>query len=363
MHNSPSPVRRPTNGTIVFAGTFEPGSIGGSYLRALEATGQTVHVFDFGQQVVRNRMVQRLRGWPVIGRLLEDRALEHLNYQLCDLIHQVRPDLLLTNNGTFLLPGTLVSAQQLGCATANLWGEPLLHFNQWNVMASIPFYDTIFVFARAMMPYFAHARATRIEYLPLAYDPELHPPVSSHLEEGGEPDAASLVFIGKWSPERERLLEPLCDLDLDLWGDKTWSNYASPDSPVRDHWRGREITGAEYARACAEAKICLNFVEPAAQESANMRTFELTGMGNFMLAPRNQEHQALFVEGEEIAMYGSPLELREQVERYLTRDAERARMGAKARAKVLAHHTYAHRVEYVLNVMSQPSESALRKAA
>ena len=334
--------------SIVLAGTFEPGGIAGSYRRAFEAAGCGVTVFDFSREVVRNPWVRRLRGRPLVGGLVEGRALEHLNYQLSDLVHQRRPDLLITNNGTFLLPGTVAAARRFGCHTVNLWGEPVLHLNLWNVLASLPFYDTVLAFTHSLISDLTRAGAPRVEYLPLAYDPDLHPAAGALSEEGGEFSPADVLFIGKWSPERERLLRELCHLDLAVWGDAMWKRYTAPGSPVQGRWKGRPLVGKEYAQACASAKVCLNFVEPAAADSANMRTFELAGMGRFTVAPRNQAHQDLFSEGEEIVLFDGPAELRETVERYLGLDDRRELIGQAARVKTLAQHTYAHRVRRVL---------------
>ncbi len=347
---------------VALASTFEPGGIAGSYRRALEAVGCSVQAFDFNRQPVRHRLLQRLRHRPLIGGLLYDRVLERLNYELSDLLHRERPDLLLTNNGTALLPGTLAAAQQYGCMTANLWGEPLLHLNRWNIVPSMPFYDVVFTFDRAQVPALEQAGARRVEYLPLAWDHELHPPADSFTGPDLAPFQTDLLFIGKWSPERERWLSPLAGQGLAIWGDRGWKRFSEPGSPVRSCWRGRPLVGREYARACAAAKICLNFVEPAAQDSANMRTFELAGMGRFVLAPRNQAHRELFVEGREIELFSTPEELREKVECYLPREAQREAIGRAARERVLVQHTYEHRARRILELVGRRAPARIEAA-
>ena len=346
---------------VVLAGSFEPGAIAESYRRALTACGCTVSTFDFNAEPVRDRRLQWLRRRPLIGGLLEDKVLEQLNYELSDRLHQERPDLLLTNNGTFLLPGTLAAARQYGCATANLWGEPLLHLNRWNIIPSLPFYDVVFAFDRAQISALERAGASRVEHLPLAWDPHLHPGDGTFTGAELARFQADLVFIGKWSPDRERRLTPLAHHDLAIWGDRGWKDLTAPGSPLRSRWRGRPVVGREYALACAAAKICLNLVEPAAQESANMRTFELAGMGRFVLAPRNQAHEELFVEGEEIELFSTPEELRAKVERYLTQPTEREAIGRAARRKVAAQHTYEHRARRIVEAIE--GRARLRRRA
>ena len=345
---------------IVFAGSFEPGSISESQRQALTRAGCDVVTFDFPRHRVRSTLLQRLRNRPLVSAFVEGRVLAHLNYQLADLLHGTRPELFVSSNGTFLLPGTVAAARHLGATTVNLWGEPVLHLNEPNVIAALPLFDAVFAFDRAVMPLLSDAGARRVEYLPLAYDPDLHRPPGPLLGEGRGPARADLVFVGKWSPERERLLEPLCGFDLAIWGDDTWKRYTARNSPVRRRWTGETAVGERYARVCAQAKICLNLIEPTASQSANMRSFELPGMGRFMLAPRNDSHSELFVEGAEIACFGSPAELRQQIERYLPLEDERERMGAAARTKVLAAHTYDHRMRHLLQAFGAAAGPATK---
>ncbi len=204
------------------------------------------------------------------------------------------------------------------------------------------------------MPAFEQAGARRVEYHPLAWDPDLHPPAQTFSEGELAPYRADVAFAGKWSPERARWLEPLAGLDLAVWGDGTWGQYLGRRSPLRARWRGRSVAGREYAMACAAAKACLNFIEPAAEGSANMRTFELAGMGCFQLALRNAAHQELFEEGREIECFATPQELRAKIERRLGDDGARRAIGLAAHRKAVAEHTYRHRAERVLELVREP---------
>jgi spore maturation protein CgeB len=86
-----------------------------------------------------------------------------------------------------------------------------------------------------------------------------------------------------------------------------------------------------------------------------MRTFEVPACGAFMLAERTPEHQEYFREGEEVGYFSSPAELVEKVRYYLTHDNERQCMAEAAYRKVTSgNHTYAHRLQQILELASPP---------
>lgn len=344
--------RAGTTMDVLLVSIFKAGALAGSYRIALESVGCNVHCFDFAREPVSNRTLDRLRKWPLLGYLLDERVVTALNYALSYRLTEIKPAVLLTINAHFALPGTLATAQSFGCLTATLWVDPLLQLNQPNIVAALPFYDCVFAFSESVCPVLKRVGVTWVEVLPLAWDPVLHPLIRCLSPADRERYRADILFVGKWSPERERVLETLAGYNLAIWGDTSWQ-MARRNSTVWKSWRGRPLRGLEYAKACAAAKICVNIVEPAAIQTANMRTFELTGMGRFMVAPRNADHLALFVEGEEIACYSTPEELRDCVESYLLRKDERERIGQAAHRKVAACHTYAHRAARLCEVLRE----------
>jgi spore maturation protein CgeB len=83
------------------------------------------------------------------------------------------------------------------------------------------------------------------------------------------------------------------------------------------------------------------------EDQITQRTFEILGTGAFMIASRTRELERLLVDGEDLVLSGSPEETLELVRYYRDRPHERLRIGNNARAKVLAAHTYKHRIESV----------------
>lgn len=88
-----------------------------------------------------------------------------------------------------------------------------------------------------------------------------------------------------------------------------------------------------------------------ALDQVTQRTFEILGAGGFMLASRTPELSRMFTEDVEIVLSESPSETLEKVAFYLAHPALREQIGQAARRKILAAHTYLHRIQDIWPVV------------
>jgi spore maturation protein CgeB len=80
----------------------------------------------------------------------------------------------------------------------------------------------------------------------------------------------------------------------------------------------------------------------------NPRTFELAACGAFQLTDRRSLIRDLFT-ASEVATVSSPDELPGEISRWLREPDQRVAMAAQARQRVLAEHTYTHRMLALLS--------------
>jgi spore maturation protein CgeB len=78
----------------------------------------------------------------------------------------------------------------------------------------------------------------------------------------------------------------------------------------------------------------------------NPRTFELAACSAFQLVDARTPLPAMFRD-DEVVTFRSVAELRRQITHYLAHPEERAAIAARARARVLAEHTFVHRVSRI----------------
>ena len=336
---------------ILLVGSFLEGSLESSFYSAFVKLGYEIDKFIFLEEY---KKVNPFAQYKYFNYLCSQYFYSLINQKLLKKIKLSQPELVLVIKGEFIFPETLCQIQQQTTAL-------LYNFNPDNcfkmargasndlIRKSIPFYDCYFVWGQFLIPELKRAEAKRVEYLPFAYDPELHYPVQL-TEQEKNIYGSDVAFIGTWDKEREKWLENLRDYDLAIWGN-SWEKLRI-GSPLRKKWRDRAVIGEEFSKVCNASKIVLNLVRKQNKDANNMRTFEVPACGGFMLATRTKEQCEFFTEGKEIECFDSIEELKVKINNYLCKDRERKAIAANAHDKA-STHTYAQRAKKILNVYKE----------
>ncbi|EGB15960.1 LmbE family protein [Pseudodesulfovibrio mercurii] len=85
--------------------------------------------------------------------------------------------------------------------------------------------------------------------------------------------------------------------------------------------------------------------------AANQRVFDVPCCNGFLLTDRRHGIEDLFEPGSEIVCYATPDEIPTLAERYMKDPAARERVASAARRRVLAEHTYDHRMRSLMETM------------
>ncbi len=187
---------------------------------------------------------------------------------------------------------------------------------------------------------FFRALGVRAEVHHLAFEPAI-------LEALPETPAADadVSFVGSISVDhRQRiaLLEAVAErYDLKLWGNRPQALPAS--SPLQRCFQG-EVWGADMYQVLRRSRITLNsHIDLAGREAGNMRLFEATGIGAFLLTDYKDNLNTLFAPDREVAVWRSIDECLETIHRYLRDDTSRVEIARAGHARTMAQHTYRHR--------------------
>ena len=203
---------------------------------------------------------------------------------------------------------------------------------------------TLFLTAGGQIPEFEALGAKRVLYLPDGADPELDRPGAPAPELD-----CDVAYLGSGDAYRAAFLTRVAQrFRLRTFG-RGWSRWADAVN-----WQGRSVTGDDFGRVCASARIVLS-VERAFQAESQVasytsnRIFRVIVAGGFYLGLGTPGARALLLEGEHCAFYDDAEDALVQIERYLHDASERERIRAAGRAFVLAHHTLDHRVHNLLS--------------
>ena len=119
------------------------------------------------------------------------------------------------------------------------------------------------------------------------------------------------------------------------------------------------MVGDDYVRALKGAACVINVLNQQGRGANNLRTFEATGLGCFLLTEWSPEHAGdLFVEGEELVCFSDAAELRSKLLHYLQRPEEREAIARRGQARTLRDHTLTKRLEAVLAVAAEVAAAA-----
>lgn len=102
-----------------------------------------------------------------------------------------------------------------------------------------------------------------------------------------------------------------------------------------------------------QSDVNFNCTSVQMKGAVNQRVFDVPAAGAFLLTDRRAQLERMFEPGREIMLYGSPEEATAQLERCLADADLRRRVAQAGRARVLAEHTYDHRLRTLLGFIEE----------
>jgi hypothetical protein len=344
---------------VVLCGDFRQGRLAASWERGLHANGISVVRFDIVEEkaalhaVLCNRFTHRL---TIHSYALRRRAARNYNRRLVDRAAAVGADAVFIHNGEFIFPETARTLKSRGVRVVVFHADNPLppHYN--NRPETLPLArdaDLYLVWSEALASKLRTKQAIGgARFLPFAWDPEVFPyaPVSGEAWNG-------VVFIGGWDRDRERLLDIVArHFPLRVYGPGYWGSRTGRRSRSRAAWAGRELEGPDAASVIRQSAICLNVLRSqhvidGEPDGLIMRHFEVPGSGGFLLSTRSGGATDLFPEGECAEYFSDPEECCRKIEACLSVPHARRRMAAQAHERVAHAHTYAARMDELIQML------------
>lgn len=157
-----------------------------------------------------------------------------------------------------------------------------------------------------------------------------------------------LVFSGQWTKENEKRNILLSELAYaSQQGPRQFSlgyfihQHNGQNLPVGVEQLNRSpVWGSSMFRALKRGRIGFNAVIDCAKgQAVNMRQFETTGVGSFLLTEHHKDLKETFIPGEEVETYSSRDVLLEKVTYYLDHPKEREEIAKRGQKKCLSEHS------------------------
>jgi spore maturation protein CgeB len=310
--------------------------------RAVERLGHETVSFDDRGHIFPGRLRERI---PI----LEAISLAVINRNLVRIAERVRPGLVLVIGGHRIRKPALHRLIRSGVPVV-LWTTDAPRAT--DVMPdTAPLYTRVFCQGTEYVDILRRRGVAGADVLPMACDPEVHRRVDVSTEDH-RAFASEVAFVGSWYENRADVLRSAAHRPLAIWG-PGWERRELP-SALQACVRGAHTPPEKWVRIYSASKIvlALHYVDPEGRypvHQASPRVFEAMACGAFVLSDRQRDVFALFRDGEHLVSFSGSADLDRKIAYYLEHEDERLRIAAAGRAEVLRHHTYAHRVEQLLN--------------
>ncbi|MBU1039580.1 MAG: glycosyltransferase [Proteobacteria bacterium] len=149
---------------------------------------------------------------------------------------------------------------------------------------------------------------------------------------------------------RLRCIRELMPLTPVIMGEKLWRRVLARHG-LPFLWQPEVPYGAGLADFYRGVAVNVNATSLKSREALNQRVFDVPLCGGFLLTDHPRSLEACFEIGTEAACYEGADSLAEETRRWLGDPAGRRRISQAARKRILAEHTYQHRVAKIIGVM------------
>lgn len=309
---------------------------------ALKRLGHDVIVFDYRRQPLDKISEGVTRFW---SRGTVQAPI--MNWRLRRMIINTRPDVFITLYGFFLDPDTLGLLRTLKIPSACWWINDPFQFQRSMEKAAL--YDAVFTNDSQCVEQYLAGGVRAAWFLPTACDPEVHKPTDPRADY-----VTDVCFAGDWSPLREKLMLSLVDkVDFKIFG--PWAKKLPPDSPLHHFLQDGFFSPQDMAAMFSSAAITLNIHTwyGKADHGLNPRLFEAAACGAAQFVDWKIEIPRLFDIGRELFVYKSIQDVPAMIVDALKDRKNLAEVGAAARRRALAEHTYEHRMQKMLSLYAE----------
>ncbi len=151
---------------------------------------------------------------------------------------------------------------------------------------------------------------------------------------------------------RKRCLEQTLPFDPLIVGDSGW-RITFKHAPYPWHWRPELNYYEELPRFYPACDINFNCTSKQMKGAVNQRVFDIPATGSFVLTDWREQIENLFEPDSEVVCYRRPDEAPDLLRHYLRHPGARRAVATAARRRILAQHTYEHRLRTLIRIMRE----------
>ena len=269
--------------------------------------------------------------------------------RLMKAVFDIKPDIIFAIaqspiNNTKMLE----NIKNIGITLCYWFVEDYQVFGYWKEIA--PYFDYFFTIQKD--PFFQllkQINCSNYYYLPTAFNPNTNHTMDFNINE----PRINISFVGAPYPNRVNFFNKLNRDDFQIYGEE-WVYYECPGIITGD----RRISEMEAQDIYKRSLININLHSSLNADSfgegdfVNPRTFELAGLGVFQLTDTRKLFSLHFDLSNEIVALNTWDDMKHAIDYFLNNPKERESFAKKSQERVFQAHTYKHRVNEILQIIS-----------
>lgn len=211
-------------------------------------------------------------------------------------------------------------------------------------------YDAYFTKDHYMVDFMKNKMGLNTFYLPEAFNPRVHLRPLNDRVELEDKIGIDLLSFGTMYPYRANMLAKLIEANINV------SLFGSMDrrffrDDLKFKFNSEFITGQRKSELVYGSKIVFNNFHYAEIESANVKFFEIGGIGGFQICDyKSSLHEYSAIPVEEFT-YKSINEAIDLIKFYSNKPLLRHQLASKQYDHFLLNHTYEHRIDQLLQLI------------
>lgn len=336
---------------VMIVGSDKVYAIENLYARYLQAHGAEVYQFpaqslfyDYYQHSILNKLFFKAG---------LSRILKKVNSQFREKVSSFKPDIVWVFKGMEIFPSSIRWVRQQNIPLANYNPDnPFIFSGKGSgnsyVTDALPLYDLHMTYNLGIQQELKEKFHIPTILLPFGFD------LSQELFETcvRQEEINKVCFLGNPDGPRAAFINELAaeGLSIDVYGNN-WKDFS----------RHERITvcppvyGDEFWKILRRYRVQLNLMRIHNEDSHNMRSFEVPGVGGIMLAPSTTEHRLFFRDQEEVFLFSDVKDCVRQANALLGMDKTQADIvRQKARQRSINDgYSYSSRAKYVFEQFQQ----------
>lgn len=272
---------------------------------------------------------------------------EFIFNKIANKIIEQEPDLVIATY-RFIHPSCIKNIKEnlRNTKVIHINPDAIITFEHQQIFASN--YDSYYTKDPFIVDFMKNKMKLNTHYFPEAFNPRVHKPVIADRVQLEKEIGIDLTMFGTMYPYRAKMASEVINagINVALFGipDKRF-----PREEIIKNFRNEYITGDRKAEVLFGSKIVLNNFHYAEVNSANVKFFEINGIGAFQLCdykPVLEEYSKVDVEN---FTYKTIDEAIEKIKYYLNKPKERYEISDQQREYFHKNHTYDIRLKKLLD--------------